>query len=40
MATHLHFEIYKPNAPDLVFPYQGHNLDPEPILKQKGAWPK
>ncbi|MUN64666.1 transglycosylase SLT domain-containing protein [Kocuria sediminis] len=40
MATHLHFEIYTPDAPDLVFPYQGHNIDPEPILKQKGAWPK
>ena len=40
MATHLHFEIYKPGAPDLVFPYQGHNLDPEPILKEKGAWPR
>ena len=40
MATHLHFEIYKPDAPDLVFPYQGHNLDPEPILKEKGAWPR
>jgi murein DD-endopeptidase MepM/ murein hydrolase activator NlpD len=40
MATHLHFEIYRPSAPDLVFPYQGHNLDPEPILKEKGAWPE
>ena len=40
MATHLHFEIYKPDSPDMVFPYQGHNLDPEPILKQKGAWPE
>ncbi|MFI7482420.1 transglycosylase SLT domain-containing protein [Kocuria sp. M1R5S2] len=39
MSTHLHLEIYKPEAPDLVFPYQGHNLDPEPILKEKGAWP-
>ncbi|WP_270451680.1 transglycosylase SLT domain-containing protein [Kocuria marina] len=40
MATHLHLEIYKPDAPDLVFPYQGHNLDPQPILKEKGAWPR
>lgn len=39
MAIHLHFEIYKPDAPDLVFPYQGYNLDPEPILKETGAWP-
>lgn len=39
MATHLHFEIYKPEAPDLVFPGRGYNLDPEPILKEKGAWP-
>ena len=39
MATHLHVEIYKPDAPDRVFPYQGYNLDPEPILKDKGAWP-
>lgn len=38
VATHLHLEIYKPDAPDLVYPYQGHNLDPEPILKEKGAW--
>ena len=40
VATHLHFEIYKPGAPDVVFPYEGHNIDPEPILRQKGAWPK
>jgi murein DD-endopeptidase MepM/ murein hydrolase activator NlpD len=40
MATHLHFEIYQPGAPDLVFPGQGYNLNPEPILKEKGAWPQ
>lgn len=39
IATHLHFEIYKPDAPEIVYPYQGWNLDPEPILKEKGAWP-
>ncbi|MFC4904893.1 transglycosylase SLT domain-containing protein [Kocuria oceani] len=39
MSTHLHIEIYKPNAPDVVFPYQGFNIDPEPILREKGAWP-
>lgn len=36
-GTHLHFEMYKPGAPDNVFPYQGWNVDPEPLLKQKGA---
>lgn len=36
-GTHLHFEMYKPTAPDSVFPYQGWNVDPEPLLKQKGA---
>ena len=40
MATHLHIEIYKPGAPDVVFPYQGFNIDPEPILREKGAWPR
>ena len=40
VSTHLHFEIYKPDAPDVVYPYEGFNIDPEPILKQKGAWPK
>lgn len=38
VPTHLHFEIYKPEAPEVVHPYQGWNLDPEPILKEKGAW--
>ncbi|MBE0010106.1 MULTISPECIES: transglycosylase SLT domain-containing protein [unclassified Arthrobacter] len=38
VATHLHLEIYKPEAPQVVYPYQGWNLDPEPILKEKGAW--
>lgn len=38
VATHLHLEIYKPEAPEVVYPYQGWNLDPEPILKEKGAW--
>lgn len=36
-GTHLHFEMYKATAPDNVFPYQGWNVDPEPLLKQKGA---
>lgn len=39
VGTHLHFEIYKPEAPAVAYPYQGWNLDPEPILKEKGAWP-
>lgn len=37
-ATHLHFEIYKPDSPVPAVPYNGYNLDPEPILKEKGAW--
>lgn len=40
IATHLHLEIYMPESPDLVYPYEGWNLDPEPILKEKGAWPE
>lgn len=40
IARHLHFEVYRPDAPDVVFPYQGYNLNPEPLLRQKGAWPK
>ena len=40
VPTHLHLEIYAPDAPDLVFPYEGYNIDPEPILKEKGAWPQ
>ena len=37
-ATHLHLEIYAPDSPVPGIPYNGHNLDPEPILKEKGAW--
>ncbi|WP_237237310.1 transglycosylase SLT domain-containing protein [Rothia nasimurium] len=37
-ATHLHFEIYDPESPVPAYPYNGHNLNPEPILKEKGAW--
>ena len=40
IATHLHFEIYQPQAPELAYPYEGWNLDPEPILREKGAWPQ
>lgn len=40
IAPHLHFEIYKPDAPDVVYPYQGWNLNPATILKEKGAWPQ
>jgi murein DD-endopeptidase MepM/ murein hydrolase activator NlpD len=39
ISTHLHFEIYTPEAPDVTYPYEGYNIDPEPILKEKGAWP-
>ncbi|WP_369067079.1 transglycosylase SLT domain-containing protein [Kocuria carniphila] len=43
-ADHLHLELYKPNcggAKDggMNTPYDGCNLDPQPILKEKGAWP-
>ena len=40
MATHLHVEIFKPDSPSPPQPYNGSNIDPEPILKEKGAWPK
>ncbi|MFJ6003608.1 transglycosylase SLT domain-containing protein [Arthrobacter sp. NPDC092385] len=40
VATHLHFEIYSPESPDAAYPYNNFNLDPEPILKEKGAWVK
>jgi murein DD-endopeptidase MepM/ murein hydrolase activator NlpD len=40
MATHLHFEIFKPGSGDTPLPYEGKNLDPEPILREKGAWPE
>ncbi|MHA7284591.1 transglycosylase SLT domain-containing protein [Arthrobacter sp. TMS2-4] len=33
VPTHLHFEIYTPEAPDVTYPYEGFNIDPEPILK-------
>lgn len=44
-AAHLHFEVYKPNCAGgknggMNIPYDGCNLDPEPILKEKGAWVK
>lgn len=40
MATHLHVEIFKPDSPSPPQPYNGSNIDPEPILKEKGAWPE
>lgn len=40
MATHLHVEIFKPDSPSPPQPYNGSNINPEPILKEKGAWPK
>lgn len=38
--THLHFEIYPPETPDseVVLPGNDAAIDPEPILKEKGAW--
>lgn len=41
VINHLHFEIHKPGADytDSSFnPYDGSAIDPEPILKEKGAW--
>lgn len=39
--THLHFEIYPPDTPEAEMKVPGNNsaIDPEPILKEKGAWP-
>lgn len=40
-ATHLHLEIYKPGFDTRNFGWfrdRSGNLDPEPILKAKGAW--
>lgn len=39
--THLHFEIYKPGFDTRNFRWfsdRSGNLDPEPLLKAKGAW--
>lgn len=41
VINHLHFEIHKPGEDytDSSFnPYDGSAIDPEPILKEKGAW--
>lgn len=41
VATHLHLEIYKPHCGGKMnYPYDGCNINPEPILKEKGAWVK
>ncbi|WDF35183.1 transglycosylase SLT domain-containing protein (plasmid) [Arthrobacter agilis] len=40
VMTHLHLEIYSPEAPDKSYPYNNFNIDPEPILKEKGARPE
>lgn len=37
--THLHLEIYKPGADMTNWHQHKDNVDPEPILKEKGAWP-
>lgn len=42
VISHLHFEIHKPGEDytGLNFnPYDGSAINPEPILKEKGAWP-
>ena len=39
VATHLHFEIYDPSTPIPGTPYNKHNINPEPILRAKGALP-
>lgn len=41
VPTHLHLEIYKPGFDTRNFGWfndRSGNLDPEPILKEKGAW--
>lgn len=38
-ARHLHFEIFDPESPVPAWPYNGHNIDPLPILREKGAAP-
>ena len=38
--THLHFELYKPGADMNAWSQHKDNIDPEPILKEKGAWPQ
>lgn len=40
MARHTHVEMYKPGSPEMNYPYQGFNIDPMPILKEKGALPQ
>lgn len=43
VISHLHFEIHKPGADytgNTFNPYDGSAINPEPILKQKGAWVK
>lgn len=39
--THLHFEMYPPDMSEAEMKNPGTSspLDPEPILKEKGAWP-
>lgn len=37
MGTHLHVEIMKPGTPACAPPSQEYNVDPLPILKEKGA---
>lgn len=39
--THLHYELYIPGEPltaQNYNPYNGQTINPEPILKEKGAW--
>ncbi|MGV3016904.1 transglycosylase SLT domain-containing protein [Rothia sp. 88186D007BW] len=38
-APHLHFEMFDPESPVPAVPYNGHNIDPLPILREKGAAP-
>ena len=42
IVTHLHFEMYPPETPETVMVVPGNDsaIDPEPILKKKGAWPE
>lgn len=38
--SHLHLELFPPDTPDEeIAPATGAQIDPEPIFREKGAWP-
>lgn len=36
-GSHLHLELYKSDAPDNVYPQAGWDVNPTPLLREKGA---